>query len=137
MNAAGFRRLALSMFAAAEGAHMGHPDFRVGGKVFASLPPRRRDEPRTALGMVRLPPDEQARLVRLHPDTFTPAAGAWGRQGCTYVRLGKVSAASLRGPMTAAWRHVAPARMLADLESLDEPEPTPGKPRPARRKRPG
>ncbi len=118
MTPAGFRRLALSMFAAVEGSHMGHADFRVGGKVFASLPPSRKNEPRTRLGMVRLPADLQARLVRNRPDVFTPAAGAWGRQGCTYVRLGKVDSPTLRTAVAAAWRNVAPTRMLADLDEL-------------------
>lgn len=71
-----FRRIALSLPEASEGAHMGHPDFRVGGRVFATL-----GYPARGWGIVRLTPDQQEWLVRAHPATFAPVNGAWAAAG--------------------------------------------------------
>jgi len=101
-----FRELALAHRGALEGAHMGHPDFRANGRIFATL---QADE-RT--GMVKVEPAEQAVLLRDHPDVFTPAAGAWGRQGCTLVRLA-----------AATPRVVKPAMLLAWQEAVAKPVP--------------
>src|SRR3954466_46395 len=81
MTADDFRTLALSFDGAVEQAHMGHPDFRANGRIFATL---QADDER---GMVKVPPDEQLQLLRVAEQTFPPASGAWGRQGCTMVRL--------------------------------------------------
>ncbi len=118
MTQAGFRKLALGLFMAEEGSHMGHADFRVGGRVFASLPPSRREEPNVKLGMVRVSPEVQRSLVAASPAAFFAAAGAWGRQGCTYVRLAKVGAAALRTAMVEAWKHTAPARVRNMLDAM-------------------
>lgn len=107
MTIADFRRVALSMPEASENAHMDHPDFRVGGKIFATI-----GYPDDNHGMVILPPEEQARLVRAHPDGFVPAKGAWGRSGSTSVRLDAVDEAMLRRVMEIAWRKRAPKRLL-------------------------
>ena len=93
-----FRRIALGMAGAIESAHMGHPDFRANGRIFATL---RGDGQH---GMVKLTPDEQARFVRDHPDVFTPESGAWGRQGCTRVRLDAADEETIGEAMTLAWR---------------------------------
>jgi hypothetical protein len=102
-----FRRLALACDGAVEGAHMGHADFRVHGKIFATL-----GAPDPAWGMVKLLPDEQALLLEAVPAAFKPAAGAWGRAGCTLVRLEAIDATTLESAITAAWRNVPakPAR---------------------------
>src|SRR5436309_5357541 len=81
MTAHDFRTLALALPEASESAHMGHPDFRVRGKIFATLGP---DED---WGMVKLTPDLQATFIRTEPHVFHPASGAWGRRGATIVRL--------------------------------------------------
>jgi hypothetical protein len=96
-----FRRLALSMSGVIEGAHMGHPDFRANGRIFATL--HGDDES----GMVKLTPEEQHEFIRLHPGVFAPENGAWGRQGCTRVRLAAASERVVRGAMTLAWENVA------------------------------
>ena len=106
MKAADFRRIALSMPEAIESAHMAHPDFRVGGKIFATLGYPDQDH-----GMVILPPEEQARLVRARPKVFAPAAGAWGRSGSTCVRLELVDRVTLQRLMEIAWRKRAPKRL--------------------------
>ena len=107
MTIAGFRRVALSMPEATENAHLDHPDFRVGGKIFATLGYPDHDH-----GMVILPPEEQARLVQDRPDIFAPAKGAWGRRGSTSMRLDGVDEPTLRRLMEIAWRKRAPKRLL-------------------------
>ncbi|HYM61496.1 MAG TPA: MmcQ/YjbR family DNA-binding protein [Thermoanaerobaculia bacterium] len=102
-----FRRIALGLPGTAESAHMDHPDFRVGGKIFATL-----RSPAKGWGMVKLQPFEQEVLVRAEPDTFVPAKGAWGRRGCTHVRLSTVSSAKLRDALLAAWRNTAPKKLV-------------------------
>lgn len=98
-----FRDIALSMQGAIERAHMGHPDFRANGRIFATLHADDR------WGMVKLTPEEQQEFMRLHSKMFVPASGAWGRQGCTMVRLDAADKATLRGAMILAWEHTAAA----------------------------
>ena len=74
VSLADFRRMALGMANAIEGAHMGHPDFRVNGRIFATLA-----YPRQGLGVVMLTPEQQELFVRSEPKTFTPVPGGWGR----------------------------------------------------------
>ena len=110
MTAGEFRSLALSFPEALEAAHMGHPDFRVGGKIFATLGP---DED---WGMVKLTADQQATFIRSEPGVFRPASGAWGRRGATIVHLADADAASVRQALMAAWRNTAPKRLVRDLD---------------------
>jgi hypothetical protein len=107
MTAADFRKVALSMPEASESEHMAHPDFRVGGKIFATL-----GYPDQEHGMVVLPPEEQGRLLRSHPKIFSPAAGAWGKQGSTIVRLKAIDKRTLQTALEIAWRKRAPKRLL-------------------------
>jgi hypothetical protein len=97
MTPDGFRRLALALPGAVEGEHMDHPDFRANGRIFATLLP---DGER---GMVKVPPLRQRELLRDHEGAFAAGSGAWGRQGCTLVRLADVSAAVLRDALSSAW----------------------------------
>jgi hypothetical protein len=101
MSPKGFRRIALGMSAAVEGAHMGHPDFRVHGRIFATL---HADSLR---GMVKLTPEQQQQFVRDKPETFEPENGAWGRQGCTRVLLSAVDEETLGEALTLAWQNAA------------------------------
>ena len=100
MNAAGFRRIALGLKDAVEQAHHGHPDFRVGGRIFATL-----GYPDTKWGVVMLTPDQQRDFVRDFPLAFAPAAGAWGAQGSTTVRLAAIDEEALGEALTLAWRN--------------------------------
>lgn len=97
-----FRRLALRCAGAVEGEHMGHPDFRADGRIFASL------HPDGAQGMVKLTPAGQRRLLRADPATYSAAPGAWGRQGCTMVRLAGAKPAEVRAALAAARRRARP-----------------------------
>ena len=87
---------------AEESAHMGHPDFRVGGKVFATL-----GYPGAGWAMVKLPAEEQAAFVAMQPDVFVPAKGAWGRAGSTLIVLRKAKQAAVRAALAAAWESIA------------------------------
>jgi hypothetical protein len=93
-----FREMALALEGAEEREHMGHPDFRAGGRIFATL------QPSKGMGMVKLPPGEQQTYLQLAPAAFTPAAGAWGRAGSTLVQLSLADAAIVREAMELAWR---------------------------------
>ena len=103
-----FRRTALSLPEATESAHMGHPDFRVRNKIFASL-----GVPDAAWGMVKLTPEQQDMLMASEPAAFKPAAGAWGRRGYTHVRLAAVNRTTLRSALGMAWRNTAPKGFVA------------------------
>jgi hypothetical protein len=92
---------------AIESEHMAHPDFRVGGKIFATL-----GYPDQGHGMVNLPPEEQARWLRSHPKVFFPAKGAWGKQGSTTVQLALVDKETLERVLELAWRNKAPKHLL-------------------------
>jgi hypothetical protein len=96
-----FRQIALGMEGAVESAHMGHPDFRANGKIFATL------SPGGDKGMVKLTPDQQQEFIRSDAVVFTPASGAWGRQGCTMVLLAKADEQTVGEAMTMAWQNVA------------------------------
>jgi hypothetical protein len=99
MRESDFRRMALGMEGAVEGAHMGHPDFRVNNRIFATLHDDR------AFGMVKLTPDQQEQFISAHPDAFAPESGAWGRAGCTRVRLASVHEEMLGEAVTLAWQN--------------------------------
>jgi hypothetical protein len=103
LGAEDFRRIALGMEGAIEGAHMGHPDFRANGRIFATIHHDHES------GMVKLTPDQQQRFVADHPATFAPESGAWGRGGSTRVRLETVDEDTLGEAMTLAWQNARSA----------------------------
>jgi predicted DNA-binding protein (MmcQ/YjbR family) len=96
-----FRRIALSLNGAIEASHMGHPDFRVANKIFASLHPDLKS------GMVKLTPDQQKTFICEESTSFAPESGAWGRSGCTRVTLATVDEDSLGQALTLAWQNIA------------------------------
>ena len=114
MTAADFRRLALGFPEATEGAHMDHPDFRVRGKIFATL-----GYPEMGVGMVKLFPDQQKDFVRAEPEVFAPVNGGWGRRGATYVRLKAAKKAGVQRALAAAWRNTAPRKLVAQFDGSD------------------
>ena len=107
MTANDFRKLALSFPEAVESAHMDHPDFRVRGKIFATLGYPDKDS-----GVVKLTPDEQREFVRSDPNVFQPVKGAWGRRGATSVNLPMAKVDKVREAFSAAWRNTAPKRLV-------------------------
>ena len=90
---------------------MGHPDFRVGGKIFATL-----GHPRAGWAMIKLPPEDQRFLVKAQPRAFSPVPGGWGEAGATRVQLRAARAAPVREALTIAWRARAPKRIALLLE---------------------
>ena len=101
MTPAAFRKLALSLAGATEGAHGGHPDFRAGGKVFASL-----GYPDPQWGMVKLAPEQQQMLVSAEPKMFVAVKGTWGLRGATSVRLAAADVRTMRSALAMAWQNV-------------------------------
>jgi hypothetical protein len=112
MTANDFRAVALSLPESVEGAHMDHPDFRVGGKIFATL-----GYFDAGWGMVKLMPDQQQEFVKAEPKIFVPAKGYWGKRGATCVRLKDVKKATLRKAMVRAWLNRAPKGLALKFES--------------------
>ena len=107
-----FRRIALRLPETGESAHMAHPDFRVRGKIFATL-----CSPEPGWGMVKLTQQQQRSFVRAEPEVFVPAKGAWGKGGCTHVRLDSVDEETLRGAIELAWRNTAPKRLVEQFDA--------------------
>lgn len=101
MTPDGFRKLALSLPGVIESAHMGHPDFRANGRIFATL-----GAPDATMGMVSLTPDEQTILVEGAPHIFRPVKGGWGLKGATNVILAKADKAAVLSGLTLAWKGV-------------------------------
>lgn len=99
MTAADFTRLALALDGVEQGAHMGAVDFRVGGRIFATLA-----HVKDGYGNLMLTPEVQAAFVADAPALFLPVAGGWGRGGATHIRLAKATRAELAGALEAAWR---------------------------------
>ena len=109
MTANDFRKIALSFPETEERSHMSHPDFRVAGKIFATL-----GYPDKTRGMVKLSPEDQHYFSKDHPDTFVPVKGAWGKKGATSVVLKAAKKDVLTKAIHAAWRNTAPKRLLAE-----------------------
>ena len=114
-----FRRIALGMQGAFEGAHMGHPDFRANGRIFATIAPDAK------WGMVKLSPDQQTEFVRAEPETFVPAAGAWGRSGCTMVQFATADGETIGEAMTLAWQGTVNVKSKAKPKAAAKPKPKP------------
>lgn len=107
-----FRRMALTFPETAESAHQNHPDFRVRGKIFATLGPSG-----TQRGMVKLTPEQQAEFIADAPKIFSPESGAWGRSGCTRVDLKAAKQEILRHAILAAWLNAAPSQLAKKFEA--------------------
>ena len=99
-----FRRIALSLPQTEERKHMNHPDFRVAGKIFATLA-----YPNKQFAMVKLTPIQQEDFVKSYPAAFNPVTGAWGRKGCTSILLAKAAKPTIKAAILAAWRNHAPS----------------------------
>lgn len=99
MTPADFRRIALSLEGAEEGSHMGAADFRVGGRIFATLASTKQ-----GYGNLMLTPEAQAAFVTELPEVFVPIAGGWGRMGATHIVLANANEDLLRGALQTAWR---------------------------------
>ncbi len=99
MNADDFRRMALSLEGAEESSHMGQPDFRIGGRILATLAAEHQ-----GYGNLMLTPEQQATFVEELPEVFVPISGGWGRMGMTHIRLASASEDVLAGALRTAWK---------------------------------
>jgi hypothetical protein len=99
MNANDFRRIALGLPGAEESSHMGEPDFRVGGRIFATLASQKQ-----GYGNLMLTPEHQEAFVSEAPELFVPVAGGWGRNGATHIRLAAANEDVLTGALRTAWK---------------------------------
>ncbi len=99
MKAADFRRIALRLEGAEEGSHMGAADFRVGGRIFATLASQK-----DGYGNLMLTPELQQEFVGELPEVFLPIPGGWGRMGATHIRLAEANEDVLTGALRAAWK---------------------------------
>ncbi len=126
MNAADFRRLALSLEGVEEASHMGSPDFRVGGRIFATLASQKQ-----GYGNLMLTPEQQSAFVEEQPGVFVPIAGGWGRMGMTHIRLAAADEDVLSGALRAAWRVRVEKNAKATRKKRNTgPSRTPKPPRP-------
>ncbi len=119
MTPAAFRKLALALDGAVENAHGGHPDFRAGGKVFASL-----GHAGAASAMVKLTPEQQKMVVDAEPAIFVPVNGVWGQRGYTKIDLLIADAKTMRSALAMAWKNVtasAPSRRAARSDGRTAP----------------
>ncbi|HVB88471.1 MAG TPA: MmcQ/YjbR family DNA-binding protein [Candidatus Dormibacteraeota bacterium] len=112
MTSRGFQRLALGFPETAGKAHQSHPDFRVVGKVFATL-----GYPDASWAMVKLTPEQQAEFVSAEPAVFVPVNGGWGRKGATNVKLRPAKIATVRSALAAAWCNRAPKHLARKFEA--------------------
>ena len=94
-----FRRIALSLEGAEEGSHMGSPDFRVGGRIFATLAAQAQ-----GYGNLMLTPEQQAAFVAEAPNVFIPIHGGWGRNGATHLKLAAAHEDLVYGALQTAWK---------------------------------
>jgi hypothetical protein len=119
-----FRKMALDLPEVVESSHIGHPDFRVGGRIFATL-----GFPDSSLGMVKLTPDEQELFVQIEPEGFQPVKGGWGRQGATNVLLKSAKKSTVREALLAAWRLRGPKTVARKPAASKSPKHRPGRTR--------
>jgi len=125
MNANDFRRIALSLEGAEESSHMGNPDFRVGGRIFATLASQHM-----GYGNLMLTPEQQAAFVGELPEIFLPIHGGWGRMGMTHIRLAEATEDVLAGALRTAWQLRVNKNAKSKTKPHSKSKPTPrSKPR--------
>ena len=116
MTAAAFRKMALQFPETAEGRHFDVPDFRVAGKIFATLAYEKQ-----GYGVLLLSPEQQAGMVADAPEIFSPVPNAWGRKGATRVLLSKVPKDILQSALRAAWMRRAPRSLPNPIRKPSNP----------------
>ena len=119
MRVSDFRFLALSLPEAVEGSHFGNVDFRVGGKIFATLSLAKQ-----GYGVLLLTPEQQQGMVEDEPEIFSAIPNGWGRNGATRVALAKVSPDILKAALHTAWLRRAPENLLKGPSQITKPHPT-------------
>src|ERR1700732_869010 len=129
MKVADFRRIALSMEGAEEGSHMGAADFRVGGRIFATLASQKE-----GFGNLMLTLEQQSLFVEELPEVFLPIKGGWGRMGMTHIRLAAANKDVLAGALRTAWQLRIDKNRKSGKKTRTVQKATPAK-KPPRKKR--
>ena len=114
-----FRRIVLALADAVEGSHMGHPDFRVHNRIFATI----HHDPRH--GSLTLTPEQQQRLIQADPQTYAPESGAWGRAGSTRVMFESADEETLGEALTLAWQNAVAKGPTKSKARGSSPSPRP------------
>src|SRR5580704_556229 len=122
-----FRKLALSLEAPTESAHMGHPDFRLNNRIFATLSYQDKGS-----GVLKLTPEQQESFVAERPDCFSPVHGGWGRSGMTFIHLEQADEALIQGALATAYRNLQ--KRQSQKKSSASSSPSAKQPRPSRRR---
>jgi hypothetical protein len=112
MTPAAFLKLALSLPETAEGAHMGHSDLRVAGRIFASRADRSWFGKEDGAAYLKLTPEQQAMLCAAEPEMFAPVPGGWGLKGATWIRVARADTKTAKSALSMAWRNAAPKALL-------------------------
>ena len=129
MNANDFRRIALSLEGAEESSHMGAPDFRVGGRIFATLASQKE-----GYGNLMLTLEQQALFVEELPEVFLPIKGGWGRMGMTHIRLAVANEDVLSGALHTAWQLRVEKNRKAGKKTRTVQKATPAKKPPGKKR---
>jgi len=116
-----FRRIALSFEGAEESSHMGAPDFRVAGRIFATLASAKQ-----GYGNLKITPEQQAAFVEEMPDVFLPIHGGWGRMGMTHIRLAAATEDVLTGALRTAWKLRVEKNVTSGAKSRSKKVAIPG-----------
>ncbi len=95
----------------------GNADFRVNGKIFATLGLEKE-----GYGVLLLTPEQQAGMVEDEPDIFSPVPGGWGRKGSTRVRLAKVAPDILKGRVAHRLAQKSPKALIQAVQVKRESE---------------
>lgn len=122
-----FRRLALQLPGAAEGSHMGNPDFRLNGRIFATLSFQAK-----GYGVIKLTPEQQQAFITEQPRSFSPVHGGWGRMGMTFVHLHEADEALIAGALSTAYHNVQKKQALKKQGKRSSPSARPDRPSPRR-----
>src|SRR4029077_8229598 len=122
MNTHDFRRIALNLEGAEEFSHMGNPDFRVGGRIFATLAAAKQ-----GYGNIMITPEQQSAFIEEMPEIFNPVKGGWGRNGATHVRLDLANEDLLTGALKTAWKLRLEKNAKADKKGSPQTKPKPAK----------
>ena len=120
MTPSDFRRIALSFEGAEEGSHMGAADFRVDGRIFATLA-----SVKEGYGNLMITPELQAAFIADRPDLFVPIHGGWGRMGMTHIRLAEADEDTLTGALNTAWKLRVQKNRKSGKKRIDSPTPKP------------
>lgn len=123
MNGSDFRRIALSFEGAEEGSHMGAADFRVGGRIFATLA-----SVSEGYGNLMLTPEHQSAFIAERPDLFLPIHGGWGKMGATHICLSEADEDTLTGALHTCWKLRLEKNRKPGRKASAATRPAPSKP---------